>query len=117
MHDIGFGSHYARNFLLVDNMKAWVSFPGAPSPSQGWDFGIPNSSPVMLPGIPTFNLNATKHWDAIAGAIKDTITGDVTFSLPRFVRPSMVQWDGWYLVADSEFGEVLILDFNGVFPQ
>ena len=110
--------YYADEFLLVDGFRVWVSFPGVPTPSQGWDLSIPNSPPVPLPNTPTLHLNGTKHWDAIACVIKDTITGKVSFNLPRiFARPSVLQWGGCYLVVGSAFGEVLILDFSHVFPQ
>ena len=117
VHDIRFGSHHAITFLHVDNLRAWVTFLGTHSPSQGWDFGIPDSPPVPLPGTPTFHLSGTKHWDAITGVIRDTITGNIFFSPPKFLGWTMVRWDGQYLVSSSGFGEVLILDFNHVFPQ
>ena len=46
------------------------------------------------------------------------MTGKVVLQLPtRFVGSSDSQWDGRYLVAGYENGEVLILDFNNMlFP-
>jgi hypothetical protein len=50
--------------------------------------------------------------------IKDTITGKVVFQLSgRYAKANDVQWDGQYLVAGYDSGEVLILDFHDVYPQ
>ena len=50
--------------------------------------------------------------------IKDTVTGRVVFQLVgRYASPKGgVHWDGQYLVAGYESGEVLILDFNHNLP-
>ena len=46
------------------------------------------------------------------------VTGKVVFQLTgRFAKPVDVQWDSRYLVAGYKSGEVLILNFNHVFPS
>jgi len=50
--------------------------------------------------------------------IKDAVTGKEVFQLVgRYAKPNCVQWDGQYLVAGYESGEVLILGFNDTFLQ
>jgi hypothetical protein len=45
--------------------------------------------------------------------IKDTVTGKVVLQLNgRYAKPFDVQWDGQYLVAGYESGEVMILDLK-----
>ena len=52
------------------------------------------------------------HW------IKNTETGKEVFQLrERYAKPTDVWWDGQYLVAGYESGEVLILDFHHMLPQ
>jgi WD40 repeat protein len=101
--------------LTVDGSKAWVR-------DKGWDFGISGSPPIPLSGPPD-----RPHLDIIGGVrrcktelpgIEDTVTGKEVFQLPaRFVTPSHLQWDGQYLVAGYENGEVLILDFSNMLLQ
>ena len=82
---------------------------------QGWDFGILDSAPIQQPNIPSSHSTGTKLWDAHKFRIKDTVTGKVVFQLGgRFARPVDSQWDGQYLVAGYQSGEVLILDFNNM---
>jgi WD40 repeat protein len=102
--------------LTVDGSRAWVS-------AYGWDFGISGSLPIQLPRI--FPLRP--HLDFTGGvrmyraelpAIEDTVTGKEVFQMPaKFANPSDSQWDGQYLVAGYENGEVLILDFSNVLLQ
>ena len=45
--------------------------------------------------------------------VKDTVTGkEVLRLLGKYEKPSCVQWDGQYLIAGYDNGEVLILDFQ-----
>ena len=97
--------------LNVDGSRVWVC--SANAELQGWDFGLPGSSPFQLPNIPSPHPNNTKLWDVSQSRIKDVVTGGVIFQLGgRFVNPVSSRWSGCYLVAGYEFGEVLILDFN-----
>ena len=96
--------------LSVDGLRVWVHSPV--EELQGWDFGISGSPPVELFISPPAR-NDTKLWDYSLSGIWDTATKKVVFQLGgRFFKPACVQWDGQYLVAGYNSGEVLILDFN-----
>jgi hypothetical protein len=85
------------------------------SPIQGWDFGISGSSPLPLPNISSErpHLEWISKYHSGSPQIKDTVTGKVILQLSgRYAEHKDVQWDGRYLVAGYESGEVLILDFN-----
>ena len=102
--------------LCVGGSKIWVNFNN--KPAQGWDFGGPGSSPVLLSNTPLERprLDFTRYpswWNKGPSRIEDTFTGKVVFWLSgRYTNPQDVRWDGQYLVAGYEFGEVLILDFK-----
>ena len=101
-----------RRSLTVDGSRVWVHSPV--KELQGWDFGISGSSPVELSIAPPA-LNNTKLWDSMLSGIQDAASRKVVFQLGgRFMKPPHVQWDGQYLVAGYNSGEVLILDFNHV---
>ena len=102
--------------LIVDGSRTWVHFED--SPTQGWDFGTPDSSPIPLsdtsPDRPHLDfIDSTKGWNTNPSRIEDTVTGKEVFQLPeRYAEPLVSQWDGRYLVAGYENGKVMILDFN-----
>jgi len=100
----------AKRSLIADGSRVWVHSPE--SEPLGWDFGTPGSCPVQLfSSLP----NNAKLWDVYESRIKDTVTGKLVLQLAgRFVKPIKSQWDGRYLVAGYESGEMLILDFNHV---
>jgi len=106
--------------LTLYGTKVWVHSEG--SPTQGWDFGIPGSSPVLLPNISSDRpcldfVDSTKSWNTGLSRVEDTATGKVVFHLfGKYEQPSASQWDGQYLIAAYE-SEVLILDFLNVIPQ
>ena len=100
--------------LYMYGSKIWVCFKD--SSTQGWDFGISGSSPIplshTLPDRPHLSSHGNR-WGTSLSIIKDTVTGKEVFRLVgRYAKLDEVQWDGWYLVAGYESGEVLILDFN-----
>ena len=107
--------------LCIDNSRIWIQFKD--SSAQGWDFGNFGSPPILLSNIST----ERPLLDFIGGAswqtkdlfwIKNTATGKKILQLSgRYVKPSEVQWDGKYLVAGYDSGEVLILDFHHLYPQ
>ena len=106
--------------LYADGSKIWVCFED--SQTQGWDFGIPGSSPIQLSNAsldkPHLSLYGGTKWNNDPCIIKDAITGKEIFQLVgRYAIPHEVQWDGQYLVAGYKSGEVLILDFNHVHLQ
>ena len=105
-----------RRSLTVDGSRVWVHSPVLEL--QGWDFGTPSPSPVQLSDMPLPHLNDTKQWDVALSGIKDTVSGKVVFQLGgMFAEPVDSQWDGQYLVAGYQSGEVLILDFNHMFSN
>jgi len=97
--------------LVVDGSRVWVHSPSWKP--LGWDFG--GLSPVQISCMSSLPLGNTKLWNADLSRIEDAVTGKVFFQLAgRFSNPVDVQWDGQYLVAGYESGEMLILDFNHV---
>ena len=114
---MGFRGLTPGDSLTIDGSRVWVSFPGL-NP-QGWDFGIPGSSPVPLPNIPLSRPHlGIKKWAPGPSRIKDPATGRELLQLPgRFAKPVDTWWDGQYLVAGYDSGDVLILDFSYVLPQ
>jgi len=107
--------------LIVDGSRVWVHFKD--SSTQGWDFGISDSSPSPLPDTSLHRphldfIDSTKGWNTNPSRIEDTVTGKEVFQLPeRYAESLISQWDGQYLVSGYESGEVVILDFNNLFPQ
>ena len=107
--------------LCMDNSRIWIQFKD--SSTQGWDFGIPSSPPIPLSNIsterPLLDLIGGASWRTGSPSwIKNTATGKKILQLyGRYVQPKEVQWDGKYLVAGYESGEVLILDFHNLYPQ
>ena len=99
--------------LHVDGSRIWVQ--SEDSSTQGWDFGISGSPPIQLSNMST----ERPHLDFIGSyRIMDRVTGEEVFQLSgRYAYPTEVQWDGQYLIAGYESGEVLILDFCHLYPQ
>jgi len=106
--------------LWIDGSRVIIRCEG--SSTLGWDFGIPGSTPIKISPTPSDR----PHLDFISTTIKSTtgpigiedrITGKVVFQLNgRYAQPSATQWDGQYLIAGYETGEVLILDFSDMLP-
>jgi len=102
--------------LWIDGSKVLVRC--RQSSTLGWDFGIPGSTPTKI----STTSSDRPHLDFISGTsysgiglvgIEDRLTGKVVFQLyGPFARPSATQWDGHYLIAGYESGEVLILDLS-----
>ena len=116
----------AFNSLVLDGSRAWVRLED--SHVQGWDFGTTGSSksPVPLPSsslppMPIHRLDfidRTGSWHTEPSRIEDTVTGEEVFRLSgKYKKPSVARWNGRYLVAGYESGEVLILDFNNMIPR
>ena len=107
--------------LCADGSKIWIL--SEDSSTQGWDFGVLGSSHVPLlhasSGRPCLDLIGGTSWQAEGPIwIEDTSTGKEIFQLPRrYAEPLQLKWNGWYLIAGYESGEVLILDFNHLGSQ
>ena len=97
--------------MTVDGSRVWVHSPL--SEPLGWDFGTPDPFSIHSSNMPQPQLNHTKLWDIGLSRIVDKVTGKVVFQLDgKFAKPIHAQWDGRYLVAGYQSGEVVILDFN-----
>ena len=99
--------------LRMDGSKVLVHLG---SSVQGWDFGTPGTTPIQLSktslGGP--HLNLVDKGGPVK--IEDGITGKEIFQLHgKYAEPSAMQWDGQYLIAGYELGEVLVLNFGDVF--
>ncbi|KAF9643975.1 WD40 repeat-like protein [Thelephora ganbajun] len=104
------------NPLHMDGTKILVNSGGLLT--QCWDFGTPGSTPIQLSEIssdrPHLDFIDIRWWSRNEPVrVEDRITGKEVFQLPgRYANPSTTQWDGQYLIAGYESGEVLILDFG-----
>ena len=118
--ELGMWNVYSQS-LFTESSRACVKFEMS-SIQEGWDFGVLGSSPV-----PFDPSTGRPHFDFIGGAnwqidnpfwIKDTVTGKEVFQLRGiYAKPNDVEWDGQYLVASYESGEMLILDFYNVLSR
>ena len=116
MGKVQYPHFWGENTLIIDGSKVWVWVPG--QGAEGWDFGVLEESSIEHYKVPPNR----PHLDFIGGirkkrsylpGIEDTITGREVFRLPsRYTQPNDAQWDGQYLVAGYETGEVIILDCN-----
>ena len=108
---------YCFDPLRMDGSKVLVQ--SGESSAQGWDFGVPGSTPIQLSETaldrPHLDLVDAKNWlETSLVKIKDVAGKDFFQLYGRYANPSTTQWDGQYLIAGYELGEVLILDFSHV---
>jgi len=120
--DVSLGPKYPYHLdpLWIDGSKVMVHCEK--SSTLGWDFGIPGSTPIGISPTSSdrphldFIGNTTRSSTELIG-IEDRITGKVVFQFySGYASPSAIQWDGHYLIAGYESGEVLILDFSCMLP-
>ena len=105
--------------LIVDGSRVW--FFGEDLQIQGWDFGIPDSTPAPLSNTsldkPHLAFLGTGFQDISQSGVEDMITRKEVFRLSgRHAQPYVARLDGQYLVTGYRSGEVLILDLNSVIP-
>ena len=101
--------------FTVNGSRVWVFYTNAKT--QVWDFGIPDSSPVLLSDISLHILQpkGAVLWDTGPSCVKEKATGKVVFWLSkRYGRPVNVKWNNQYLFVSFISGEVLVLDFAHV---
>lgn len=104
------------NPLIVDGSRAWL-YCSWNKNWEGQDFGITNSSPVSLPKSPSLYLDDTNEWDLALSRVMDTGTGRLIFQMGGgHTYPVDVQSGGKYVLVCYDSGEILVLDFNHVFP-
>jgi len=111
-------SRPTMEITVTDGSKVWISYDDSwKTYTDGWDFGIPDSSPVELSDeLPDrLCLDDTKVWEINMSKMKDIATGKVIFQLPqRFGKAVHVQWDGQYLLVSVRSKEVFVIDFSQV---
>ena len=106
--------------LQMDGSRIWIHlYDGS---TQGWDFGTSSSSPIPSSigstGRPLLDICDGGWGTLYPSSIKDTISGKEVFRLSRrHMRLRGLQWDGQYLIAGYDSGELLILDFHNMYPQ
>jgi len=112
-----------RDYIVFDPLRmngSKVLVCSNKSPTQGWDFGIPGSTPIQLSEVSSDRprldfVNVLGRSGTSPARIEDRVTGKEVFQLSgRYAEPNATQWDGQYLIAGYESGEVLILDFGHV---
>ena len=106
--------------LIIEGSRVWIVLEDFQI--QGWDFGFPGLIPVSLPNTlldtPHFCFIGTKHPNTSPSRIEDIITGKKVFQLHgRYAHPWVAQWDGRYLIAGYDSGELLILDLYHMIPS
>jgi WD40 repeat protein len=112
---IDMGFLYVDSFLTTDSSRVWVQ---AARGIKGWDFGVPDSSSIKEctepPNRPRLDfIGGIRQKRSYLPGIEDTTSGKEVFRPPsRYVGPNDAQWDGQYLVAGYDSGEVLILECN-----
>ena len=111
---------YYLDPLQMDDSKIW--FRLRDFSTQGWDFSISNSPPVPVSDEPMERplldfIASTWQQTKESSLIKNKVTGKEVFQLSgRFSEPREIRWNGQYLVAGYQSGEVLILDFHHLYP-
>ena len=107
--------------LDMENSKVLVH--SGKSLVQGWDFGVPGSTPTQISEKsldgPHLTLTDDRRWlEHGSVRIEDAVTGKEVFQLcGRYANPSDIRWNGQYLVAGYGSGEVSILDFSPILDQ
>ena len=108
------------NSLIVEGSRVWFFLEDLQT--QGWDIGIPNSTPAPLSSISPAKLSlcflGTKLQHMSLSRIEDMVTRKEVFQLSgRYAKPWVAQCDDQYLIAGYRSGEVLILNLDHVIPQ
>ena len=104
--------------LRIDGSRVLIH--SGESSVYGWDFGIPDSTPIQFSEItsdrPCLNLIDVRLWLKDSPArIEDSVSRKEVFQLcGKYANPYTTQWDGQHLIAGYESGEVLILDFSHI---
>ena len=115
---VGGGHSPMLDPFRMDGSK--VSVCSGKSSTKGWDFGVPGSIPIQFSETsldrPRLDFIDIGEWSRTSPLrVKDRVTGKEVFQLcGKYRNPYATQWDGQYLIAGYESGEVLILDFSHV---
>jgi len=109
------------NSITVDGSRVGVLIEDAQI--WWWDFGITGSSPISLPSTSIDRphlvfVRGSRGQKNRTPCVKNSLTGKEVFQLSgTYVNPYVDHFDGWYMVAGYQSGEVLILDFSHLLPQ
>ena len=103
------GALYLDSFC-TNGSKAYVCSKNS-SAQEGWDFGMSGSFPIPFdPSTerPYLDFIGGNKWQTDNPSwIKDIVTGKEIFQLAGiYPKPNDIQWDGQYLVAGYDSGEV-----------
>ena len=106
--------------LIEDGSRVWFFLEDLEI--QGWDFGVPDSTPIPLsntsPDKPHLVFLGTEYQYTSPSRIEDIVTKKEVFQLSgRYAEPHVARWDGRYLIAGYLSGKVLILDLNNMIPH
>ena len=105
--------------LHADGSRIWVRSKNLST--KGWDFGMPGPPPLLVSAPferPHLDFIYGTSWGTGPCLIKNLMTRKEVFRLVgKHAEPCRVKWDGQYLVADYENGEVLICDFSYLCSQ
>ena len=108
----GLGGDLYLDPLCTYSPRVWIHSKGS-SAQEGWDFGTSGSSPA-----PFDPSTGRPDLAFVHGMIKGAVTRKRVFQLSgKYANHNDVQWDGRFLVAGYDSGEVLILDFHCVPSQ
>ena len=111
---IDVGSNYFTGCCYLNGSEIWIKVH--PSSIQGWNFGTSGSSPVPSPNTSIERLPL--QFIIASSQIINKITGKVVFQLyGRYAKPRVAQWNGQYLAAGYENGDILVLVFPHLYPQ
>ena len=106
------GGRWYLDPLQMDGSRIWVRLENLST--QGWKFG--NSSYSIIPSTRRPPLDFVVCWGIVTPPWI-AIGGREVFQLSeRHAKPGQIRWDGQYLIASYDSGELLILDFN-MYPQ
>ena len=105
--------------LQMNDSRIWIQLEDLST--QGWDFGTSGSShtPSFIgsTGRPLLDFISGGTWQT-GGLSKIMTSGREVFQLSgKYARPKEVRWDGQYLIAGYDSGELLILDFHNMYSQ
>jgi len=113
------GFKYRFHPLCMDSSRVLIH---SEQSTQGWDFGALGSTPTEFSETfsdrPCLKLIDAREWSNVSPIkVEDSVTGKEVFHLcGRYANPYAIQWDGQYLIAGYDSGEVLILDFSHMLP-
>ena len=104
--------------LCTYSPRIWICSRSSPA-QEGWNFGTLGLPPVLFDPSserPQLDFIGGTNWQINNPPwIKSAVTERRIFQLSgKYTRPNDIQWDGRFLVAGYDSGEILILDFHHI---